>query len=62
MNDVYFLAFLAFLATLLARLAIGFAGAGLPAALASFRACHNRVMSAEWHQYIGIEKLQLPWP
>ena len=37
-NDVYFLAFLV---TLLARLAIGLAGAGLPEALASFRACKN---------------------
>ena len=37
-NDVYFLAFLA---TLLARLAIGFAGAGFPEALASFRACET---------------------
>ena len=45
-NDVYFLAFL----TLPARLAIGFAGAGLPEAFASFRACDNKEMLAIWHK------------
>ena len=49
-NDVYFLAFLVFLATLLARLAIGLAGAGLPEALASFRAYQNKVNFSVRHK------------
>ena len=66
MNYVYFLAFLE---TLLARLAIGFAGAGLPEALASFRACKNRNESFaieqeknEFEVKIMPLKWQLPWP